>query len=304
MNSDKFFKYLFIVIAVIVIIFLLVYLNKEYVITDIIGNLGVLEEWRIPATEIKWNEHLGAGSFGIVHKGTYNGTMIAAKTFNNRTMSRQEFLQEATTMTNICHKNIVKMHGVCDTSKGCFIILEYMSNGDLLQFLQKNKTKLTLENLVFIAKQLALGMKYLEDNNIIHRDVAARNCLVGENLVTKIADFGLTRKTPYVPNSMSVCALRWCAQENYNLYQPLFSTKSDVFSYGIMLMEIFTYGAIPYSDKNNYQVVCLIKNGIPMEKPHCVTPYIYELYMDCCKYHPEERPSFHSVYQQLEEYKF
>lgn len=150
---------------------------------------------------------------------------IAAKTFNNN-MSREHFLHEATEMSKLSHKNIVEMYGVWDTNNGLYIILEYMCNGTLSDFLDKNRNILTLDYCHFISEQIACGMKYLESMNIKHGDLSMQNVLVGEDGTIKIADFGYAR-SKLKRNSQSSCE------------------DCDVRSFGSVLKEFFSDRPIP-----------------------------------------------------------
>lgn len=253
-------------------------------------------------------DEIGKGSFGMVKEAKYNGLIVAAKTYKESSM-RLEFLQEANTMTKIKNDHIVNMYGICDSTVGCYIILEYMCNGDLSKFLQNNEN-LTLGNKRSISLQLASGMKYLESKEIIHRDIAARNCLVGEvvgeNPITKIADFGLTRPTTYIRDPKSLCPTRWCAQECMQYLnepprlQP-FSTMTDMYSFAILLWEIYNLGALPYYYLTDYQVIEQVTTGHRMIQLD-VPDNAFELMSDCWQKDPLKRPSFSSVCQRLEEF--
>uniref|UniRef100_A0A3B1K2H7 Protein tyrosine kinase 6 n=1 Tax=Astyanax mexicanus TaxID=7994 RepID=A0A3B1K2H7_ASTMX len=141
---------------------------------------------------------------------------------------------------------------------------------------------------------VADGMAYLEEKNSIHRDLAARNVLVGEDNLCKVADFGLSlsssgsRKIPY----------KWSAPEAIS--HGRFSNKSDVWSFGILLYEIFTYGGSPYPSHNNHEVFYLISSGYRMPAPPKCPPHIYDLMLKCWRESAEERPDFSEVLDYLE----
>lgn len=256
------------------------------------------DKWEIPRSEIQLLNKLGEGSFGEVYYGKWRNMEIAAKTLKKGTMTAKDFLQEAAIMKKMKHTNVVQLYGVCSLSEPFYIIQEYVSNGCLVNYLRKfNVNSLKLNDLLYISYQIASGMRYLEANKFIHRDLAARNILVGSRNITKICDFGLARAIAteeYCRKKGSPFPVKWTAPED--IFYGKCSTKADVWSYGIVLMEIFTYGEVPYPGMSNKEVPENIKNGYRMPKPQYATDEIYNLMQKCWNYDPEKRPTFESIY--------
>ncbi len=163
------------------------------------------------------------------------------------TMDPKDFLAEAQIMKKLRHSKLIQLYAVCTAEEPIYIITELMKNGSLLEFLQGKGRNLKLPQLIDMAAQIASGMAYLESQNYIHRDLAARNVLVGENNIVKIADFGLARiikEDEYEARVGARFPIKWTAPEAANYSK--FSIKSDVWSFGILLTELITYGRIPY----------------------------------------------------------
>lgn len=221
---------------------------------------------------------------------------VAVKTLREGTMSTQAFLQEAAIMKKFRHKRLVALYAVCSQQEPVYIVQEYMSKGSLLEFLRNGDGKfLQFEDLVYIAAQVASGMEYLESKYLIHRDLAARNVLIGENNVAKICDFGLARvieDNEYCPKQGSRFPVKWTAPEA--IIYGKFSIKSDVWSYGILLMELFTYGQIPYPGLHGKDVIEQVERGYRMPKPvgHYLPDDIYRLMLQCWDSIPEKRSTF------------
>lgn len=187
-----------------------------------------------------------------------------------------------------------------------YIVQEYMSKGSLLDYLREGDGRyLHFEDLIYIATQVASGMEYLESKQLIHRDLAARNVLIGENNVAKICDFGLARviaDDEYCPKQGSRFPVKWTAPEA--IIYGKFSIKSDVWSYGILLMELFTYGQVPYPGMHSREVIENIERGFRMPKPtnHFFPDNIYHLLLQCWDAVPEKRPTFEFLNHYFESY--
>ena len=162
-------------------------------------------------------------------------------------MDPRDFLLEAQIMKKLRHPKLIQLYAVCTLEEPIYIITELMKNGSLLEFLQGKGRNLKLPELIDMSAQIASGMAYLESQNYIHRDLAARNVLVGDNNIVKIADFGLARlikEDEYEARVGARFPIKWTAPEAANFSR--FSIKSDVWSFGILLTELVTYGRIPY----------------------------------------------------------
>lgn len=265
-----------------------------------------MDKWEIPRSEIQLIGKLGSGNFGEVFYGKWrNDIDVAVKTLRPG-MSKQAFLQEASIMKELIHSHLVTLYAVCSQEEPIYIVQEYMPRGNLLDYLRETDDKiLNLNDFIYIIAQITLGMLYMETKKFIHRDLAARNILLGENNYVKICDFGLARKlidNEYSPKQGSLLPVKWTAPEA--IIYGKFSIKSDVWSYGILLMEIFTYGQVPYPGMHSREVIEQIERGYRMPKPanHNLPHDIYHLMLQCWDAVPEKRPKFEFLNQYFEGY--
>ncbi|OWK00637.1 FLT1 [Cervus elaphus hippelaphus] len=164
------------------------------------------------------------------------------------------------------------------------------------------KQPITMEDLISYSFQVARGMEFLSSRKCIHRDLAARNILLSENNVVKICDFGLARdiyKNPdYVRKGDTRLPLKWMAPES--IFDKIYSTKSDVWSYGVLLWEIFSLGGSPYPGVQMDEDFCSrLKDGMRMRAPEYATPEIYQIMLDCWHKDPKERPRFVELVEKL-----
>jgi len=260
-------------------------------------------KWEIDPTELTLLEELGSGQFGVVRRGKWKGTTdVAVKMMKEGTMSEDDFIDEAKVMTKLQHSNLVQLYGVCSKNRPIFIITEYMKHGSLLSFLRKHKPTLYSDHctLLDIALQVSRGMAYLERHNYIHRDLAARNCLVGQENIVKVADFGLARYViddQYTSNGGAKFPIKWSPPEVLNFTR--FSSKSDVWAYGVLCWEVFTCGEMPYGRAKNPEVVERVQRGQILSQPAACPQQVYEVQRLCWAAVPEDRPSFRSIKEQL-----
>ncbi|XP_040583667.1 tyrosine-protein kinase Src64B [Lepeophtheirus salmonis] len=279
------------------------------------------DQYEIPRSQITLTKKLGAGNFGEVWKGTWQGRVeVAVKTLKPNTMSPEAFLQEAEIMKKFSHPHLVAMYAVCTDQEPFYIITEFMCNGALLDFLRKEdgKGKLTFDNLISISAQVAKGMSHLERKGLIHRDLAARNVLIGENLIAKVADFGLARvivDNEYSAHQGARFPVKWTAPEAISFGK--FTVKSDVWSFGILLMEVFTYGQVPYPGMNNREVIDQVERGYRMAQPTNATypesktlpkevaiaqANVYKITLECWNRDPFKRPTFEFLAHMFEDF--
>ncbi|CAB3410185.1 unnamed protein product [Caenorhabditis bovis] len=262
------------------------------------------DEWEIDRREIVMHDKLGGGQYGDVYEGywkRYQKT-VAVKALKEDVMPLHEFLAEAALMKVLHHRNLVSLIGVCTREAPFFIITEFMSCGNLLEYLRKtDKAVLPMPTLMQMATQIASGMAYLESRHFIHRDLAARNCLVGPNNVVKIADFGLARfmrEDTYTAHAGAKFPIKWTAPEG--LAYNTFSSKSDVWAYGILLWEIASYGMAPYPGVELSNVYGLLEKGFRMDVPTGCPDSVYRLMLQCWNWSPSDRPRFHDIYNNLD----
>ncbi|CAN8200420.1 unnamed protein product [Coccothraustes coccothraustes] len=267
--------------------------------------LGLAKDaWEIARESVTLDRKLGMGCFGDVWMGTWNGTTkVAVKTLKPGTMSPEAFLEEAQIMKRLRHDKLVQLYAVV-SEEPIYIVTEFMSQGSLLDFLKDGGGRyLKLPQLVDMAAQIAAGMAYIERMNYIHRDLRAANILVGDNLVCKIADFGLARlieDDEYTARQGAKFPIKWTAPEAALFGR--FTIKSDVWSFGILLTELVTKGRVPYPGMNNREVLEQVERGYRMQCPGSCPPSLHEVMVQCWKREPEERPTFEYLQSFLEDY--
>ncbi|KAL7873786.1 hypothetical protein AOLI_G00128570 [Acnodon oligacanthus] len=262
------------------------------------------DEWEVPRESLKLERRLGQGQFGEVWMGLYNNNRrVAIKSLKPGTMSIGAFLAEANLMKTLQHPRLVRLFAVV-TQEPIYIITEYMEKGSLVDFLKTPEgSRLQINTLIDMASQVAEGMAYIEQKNYIHRDLRAANILVSEELICKIADFGLARlieNDEYTAREGAKFPIKWTAPEAINY--GTFSIKSDVWSFGILLTEIVTYGRIPYPGMTNPEVIQNLENGYRMPRPDNCPEDLYTIMTKCWTENPENRPTFEYLRSVLEDF--
>ncbi|KAM6420559.1 cytoplasmic tyrosine-protein kinase BMX isoform 2-T2 [Pluvialis apricaria] len=253
--------------------------------------------WELKREEIDVLRELGSGQFGVVHLGKWKGQYdVAIKMIKEGAMSEDEFIEEAQTMMKLNHPKLVRLYGVCSKSYPIYIVTEYMPNGCLLGYLRSHGKELQPLQLLEICYDVCDAMAFLESCQFIHRDLAARNCLVDSNLTVKVSDFGMTR---YVLDDLYISSLgtkfpvKWSAPEVFHYTK--FSSKSDVWAFGILMWEVFTLGKQPYELYDNVQVIEKVSQGYRLYRPQLVSDIIYQIMYNCWHELPEKRPAFNQL---------
>ena len=242
---------------------------------------------------------LGTGRFGDVWEGcVWDETIpVAVKTLKPGTISPIKFLQEAAPMKKLRHMHLVPLYAICRKQELIYIVCELMKHGNLRDYIRgEARPSIKLPQLVDISAQVAAGMAYLEEKNYSHGNLTARNVLVGERFICKVGDFGLSR----VISDGTMYPIKWTAPEA--AVHRRFTNKSDVWSYGIVLYEVVTYGRFPYLELTNAQVLEKIQKGYRMSKPENCPENLYAVMRECWKEDPSTRPSFHTLKKQMEEF--
>uniref|UniRef100_A0A3B4DBM3 Tyrosine-protein kinase n=1 Tax=Pygocentrus nattereri TaxID=42514 RepID=A0A3B4DBM3_PYGNA len=231
-----------------------------------------------------------------------NNQKVAIKTLKEGSMEPEAFLQEANLMKKLQHERLVRLHAVV-TKQPILIVTEFMTNGSLLDFLKTDDgKKLKLPKLIDMSAQISEGMAYIERKNYIHRDLRAANILVSETLHCKIADFGLARiiESEYTAQEGAKFPIKWTAPEAINF--GTFSIKSDVWSFGVLLTEIVTYGRVPYPGMTNPEVIRNLDRMYRMPCPDDCPQELYDIMLICWREKPEERPTFEYLQDTLNDY--
>ncbi|CAH8824920.1 unnamed protein product [Trichobilharzia szidati] len=274
--------------------------------SDSIGSME-FDGWEIDRSEIIMRQKLGCGQYGDVYEAVWKrfNSVVAVKTLKQDVnLNVNDFLKEAAIMKKLRNRNLVQLLGVCTREPPLYLITEYMPNGNLLNYLRtRSPGELTPLTLLYMAVQIASGMAYLEANNFIHRDLAARNCLVGERHLIKVADFGLARymqrQDTYTARNGAKFPIKWTAPEGLSYY--IFSSKSDVWAFGVVLWELATYGLSPYPGVELHDVYHLLEKGYRMERPHGCPEAVYSIMLRCWAWDPNLRPSFSEIHAELEQ---
>lgn len=273
-----------------------------------------LDEFKkIDKRDIKIGCELGQGEFGAVKKGFYTQrkakfrstqTEVALKTFHDDSMSgaMTSIMEEARLMQRLDHECIVKLYGICE--KPFMLVEEFIPLGSMLDYLYEHKNQIQANPTMYLwASQVAHGMCYLETMKIVHRDLAARNILVQSMQQVKISDFGLSRafveeKNYYQASKGGRWPIKWYAPECVNYGK--FNHKTDVWSFGITLWEMFSYGEQPYGDKKGVEVMQFIESGERLEKPDNCPKTCYLKMLECWNKEPAKRPDFNDLYRHFQ----
>ncbi|XP_006617472.1 tyrosine-protein kinase Fer isoform X2 [Apis dorsata] len=259
---------------------------------------------KTPILRERWELNNDDGNFGDVYKAQLKTckTEVAVKTCKVTLPDEQKrkFLQEGRILKQYDHPNIVKLIGICVQKQPIMIVMELVPGGSLLTYLRKNTNTITQQEQLRMCKDAAAGMRYLESKYCIHRDLAARNCLVGYESIVKISDFGMSREEEeyIVSDGMKQIPIKWTAPEALNFGK--YTSLCDVWSYGILMWEIFSKGGNPYSGMSNSQAREKIDAGYRMPAPETTPDEIYRLMLRCWEYEPEKRPHFDQIYTVVE----
>ncbi|XP_024863407.2 proto-oncogene tyrosine-protein kinase receptor Ret isoform X2 [Kryptolebias marmoratus] len=291
-------------------------------------------KWEFPRKNLVLGKTLGEGEFGKVVKATafrlkgkVGYTTVAVKMLKENASHSElrDLLSEFTLLKQVNHPHVIKMYGACSQDGPLYLIVEYAKYGSLRNFLRESRKvgpsymgrdanrnssylenpddrALTMGDLISFAWQISRGMQYLAEMKLVHRDLAARNVLVAEGRKMKISDFGLSRdvyeEDSYVKRSKGRIPVKWMAIES--LFDHIYTTQSDVWSFGVLLWEIVTLGGNPYPGIAPERLFNLLKTGYRMEKPENCSEEMYNLMLRCWKQESDKRPTFSDISKELE----
>ncbi|KAF0044672.1 hypothetical protein F2P81_003830, partial [Scophthalmus maximus] len=302
--------------------------NPNYCFAGKTASVSDLKE--VPRRNISLTRGLGHGAFGEVYEGLAVGIpgepsplQVAVKTLPEVCSEQDEldFLMEALIISKFSHQNIVRCIGVSLQAMPRFILLELMTGGDLKSFLRETRPRLehpsslTMVDLLNVARDIAKGCQYLEENQFIHRlvcssyrhseDIAARNCLLtckGAGRTAKIGDFGMARDiyraSYYRKGGRAMLPVKWMPPEAF--MEGIFTSKTDTWSFGVLLWEIFSLGYMPYPSRSNQEVLEFVTNGGRMDPPkNCPGP-VYRIMTQSWQHQPEDRPNFSTILERID----
>uniref|UniRef100_A0A8C6V2Z6 Tyrosine-protein kinase n=1 Tax=Neogobius melanostomus TaxID=47308 RepID=A0A8C6V2Z6_9GOBI len=276
-------------------------------------NPNELKKFNIKRSKLILDEvELGSGNFGCVKKGvlkTDKGQIdVAIKVLksDNEKLVKDEMMREAEIMYQLSNPYIVRMLGLCE-AENLMLVMEMAAAGPLNKFLANKRDSMTMEDIVNLMHQVSVGMKYLEDKNFVHRDLAARNVLLVNHQYAKISDFGLSKalnadESYYKARSAGKWPLKWYAPECISHHK--FSSKSDVWSFGVTMWEAFSYGGKPYKKLKGQEVLEFIKSGSRLECPVNCPERMYNLMLECWTYEQTNRPDFKKVEESMRSFHF
>lgn len=273
---------------------------------------------------VRFLKDLGEGEFGKLYKGevvekvdgVQTARPILAKVLRSSSSSsyRESFLRQAETWSKFSHPNVMTIIGVCYNGPPTCILYECVECGTLRDYLVENcplespvedddddPDTLTYHEQLSIAIQVAAGMNYLSQHNYIHGDIAARNCMVGPRMTVKITDVALSRNPFFNDYHRSgnrpPMPLRWMAPEGVLNYR--FTVETDIWSFGVLLWEIFSFGARPHDRCTDEEVTERIREHLLLPCPSDCPNRVFVLMKECWDILPPSRPRFSTIYTHL-----
>ena len=310
--------------------------------STILSTLSTMDIPKVDCSNFEFLRELGDGHFGRVYLAESVGlslkdlridekdtdtnvaVLVAVKSLkeNSPVHTQCAFVKEVRLMSKLSHSHIVNLLGIC-IKKQPFMVMEFMIHGDLKHYLQSCtfstdtldtatvsldgvKRQVTLSTLVSMCAQIADGMQYLSSLNLVHRDLAARNCLVGANNIVKVGDFGMTRALHYNANVDTALPIRHIP---YECFYGKFSEKSDVWSFGITMWEVFTLGKrTPYKEMSNrllaYDAMKGPRRQILQQPVHCPAELYLSAMQRCWEHKPQKRPTFRQLHRILHDFLY
>ncbi|PRP80935.1 tyrosine-protein kinase Fer-like isoform 1 [Planoprotostelium fungivorum] len=245
-------------------------------------------------------DRIGGGNFGDVYRGVWSDTVVAIKRANLK-VEDGRWGQEIVLLKKLNHPNIVRFFGVMNHQGQFMMVMEYMPNGSLDSYLKSHHMEFNDNDLVSLTFDVVKGMLYLQSKGVIHRDLAARNVLVDVNRRAKLSDFGMSRERKeddiYSATSTQI-PYRWTAPEA--IQYGTCSFESDVWSFGVVVWETFSFGRVPYYSMTTREAVqYVVEEKGKLDRPPRCPQEMYEILVECCHFDPANRPSFKSIYDRM-----
>ena len=275
-------------------------------------SIGLVKKISTGAFSEVWEGLWNRNTFSEVWEGLWNrntfreglwnrNTPVAVKLLKPGALSAMKFLKEAKLLKQLIHPKLIQLCAVCTKEEPIYIITELMKHGTLLQYLRGDGQSLKLPQLINMGAQVAAGMAYLGKKNCIHQSLGAKNILVGENLICKVAGFSSARvisKEAYKVPTGTKFPIKWTAIEA--VLHNYFTTKCDVWSFGILLWEIITYGSSPYPRMTDDEVIEALQTGYRIPCPDDCPEQLYGIMKECWRDEAASRPTFKAVQRRME----
>ncbi|XP_011513068.1 inactive tyrosine-protein kinase 7 isoform X2 [Homo sapiens] len=271
------------------------------------------DKMHFPRSSLQPITTLGKSEFGEVFLAKAQGleegvaeTLVLVKSLQSKDEQQQlDFRRELEMFGKLNHANVVRLLGLCREAEPHYMVLEYVDLGDLKQFLRISKSKdeklksqpLSTKQKVALCTQVALGMEHLSNNRFVHKDLAARNCLVSAQRQVKVSALGLSKdvyNSEYYHFRQAWVPLRWMSPEA--ILEGDFSTKSDVWAFGVLMWEVFTHGEMPHGGQADDEVLADLQAGkARLPQPEGCPSKLYRLMQRCWALSPKDRPSFSEI---------
>ncbi|VDK74254.1 unnamed protein product [Litomosoides sigmodontis] len=268
------------------------------------------QSWEVKHEQIEYDELLGEGAMSAVYRGTFRDDgrekEVAVKVHKGRSSGREtveEICREARIIRRLEHPNVIRLYGIAISKEPVILLMELLKDGSLDALLVTKGSTLSIREKLYFCLDIASGLEFLHHNGVIHRDISARNCLV-EDMCVKISDFHLSREIRKqnekyrMKRSEQNLPIRWLAPET--IKSAIYTTKSDVFSYGVLLWEVFTNGAEPYCGMTVAEVIINVKEGYRIPSPDAMPRRLQALQRNCFQTEPSKRWSMTQIRQKVE----
>jgi len=257
--------------------------------------------WEISRSSLVLHKKIDSGNLGDAWEAMWNNTTpVIVNTLKPGTITVSDFLKEATVMKQLRHRNVVQLYAVCVEEEPIYVVTEPTKYGNLRDYLQSDGCTLQLPQLISMGAQVAAGMAYLEKKTHIHGNLAAKSSFVSQHLICRIGDFGFINLSEETNKELIRLNAKWLAPEVLKFSRV--TTKSDVWSFGVLLYEVITYGRFPYPGMSNDEVQDAVQTGYRMQCPMGCPEQLYKIMRKCWLNNADCRPTFETLQWQLEEF--
>ncbi|PRP88303.1 hypothetical protein PROFUN_03412 [Planoprotostelium fungivorum] len=267
---------------------------------DILAGIETPSLQHLLLSDVQIGTIIGAGNFGQVYKGEWNGTTIALKGIKDKS-ELHKFKDEILLLHNLNHPNVVRLFGLHEVGDQMYMVLEYAEMGSMDQLFRNSEWADYISNkdLIVFVYDLCNGLRYLQSQNILHRDLAARNLLIDGSGSVKISDFGLSKVNDFYDTTSKTIPYRWSAPEVIKNQHS--SRASDIWSFGVVVWEIFSMGRTPYLEMSNSEVIDHVTSGGRLKKPERCPDRMWNIVVECWHEDPQKRPNISEICESVTE---